>query len=85
MLQDRKRSGSSLRSRALTAYAGIAIRFVEVDLALSLDLAAEHGLYAYDAYLLTCALQHRAPLLTLDAALSRTATGIGIDLLALAP
>ncbi len=28
--------------------------------ALSLELAAEHGLYAYDACLLTCALQHRA-------------------------
>ena len=33
----------------------------------------------------TCAVQLRVPLLTLDAALSRTATGIGIDLLALAP
>ena len=80
----RRRLTLAQAQRALTAYAGIAIRFVEVDLALSLELAAEHGLYAYDAYLLTCALQQRAPLLTLDAALSRTATGIGIDLLALA-
>lgn len=66
--------------RALTAYAAIPIRFVEVDLALSLELAADHGLHAYDAYLLTCALQQRAPLLTLDAGLIRTATTLGIDL-----
>ncbi len=66
--------------RALTAYAAIPMRLVDVDLALSLDLAAEHSLYAYDAYLLTCALQHRAPLLTLDVALSRTANTLSIDL-----
>jgi predicted nucleic acid-binding protein len=66
--------------RALTAYEAIPIRFVEVDLALSLELAADHGLYAYDAYLLTCALQQRAPLLTLDAGLTRTAATLGINL-----
>ena len=66
--------------RALTAYEAIPIRFVEVDLALSLELAADHGLYAYDAYLLTCALQQRAPLLTLDAGLTRTAITLGINL-----
>jgi len=70
--------------RALVAYAAIPIRFVEVDLALSLELAAEHALYAYDAYLLTCALQHRAPLLTLDGALARVASAVGLDLVATA-
>lgn len=69
--------------RALTAYADIAIRFVDVDLALAVELAAEHTLYAYDAYLLLCAQQHRAPLLTLDAALARTASVIGINLVPL--
>ena len=79
----RRRLTLAQAQRAVTAYAAIAIRFVDVDLARSVDLAAEHRIYAYDAYLLTCALHHRAPLLTLDAALSRTATSIGIDLLAL--
>jgi predicted nucleic acid-binding protein len=76
----RRRFTLAQGQRALTAYAAIPIRFVEVDLALSLELAAEHALYAYDAYLLTCALQQRAPLLTLDAGLVRTATTLGIDL-----
>ena len=66
--------------RALSAYAAIPIRFVDVDIALSLELAAEHSLYADDAYLLTCALQQRAPLLTLDTGLIRTANTLGIDL-----
>ena len=47
--------------------------------ALSLELAAEHAIYADDAYLLTFALQQRALLLTLDVALARTASQIGID------
>jgi predicted nucleic acid-binding protein len=81
---ERKRLTLAQGQRALTAYAAIPIRFVDVDLALSLELAAEHALYAYDAYLLTCALQHRAPLLTLDAALARTASAIGIDLISTA-
>ena len=76
----RRRLTLAQGQRALTAYAAIPIRFVDVDLALSLELAAEHALYAYDAYLLTCALQQRAPLLTLDAGLIRTANTLGIDL-----
>src|SRR5438067_947957 len=52
----RGRATSSQVQRALAAYAAIPIRFVEVDLALALEIAAEHGLYAYDAYVLTCAL-----------------------------
>ena len=76
----RRRLTLAQGQRALTAYAAIPIRFVDVDLALSLELAAEHGIYAYDTYLLTCALQQRAPLLTLDAGLVRTANTLGIDL-----
>ena len=77
---ERRRLTLAEGPRALTAYEAIPIRFVEVDLALSLELAADHGLYAYDAYLLTCALQQRAPLLTLDAGLTRTAITLGINL-----
>ena len=76
----RRRFSLAQGQRALTAYAAIPIRFVDVDLALSLELAGEHALYEYDAYLLTCALQQRAPLLTLDAGLVRTANTLGIEL-----
>ena len=56
----RRRLTLAQAQQALTAYAAIAIRFVDVDLALSVDLADEHGMYAYDAYLLTCAQIGRA-------------------------
>ena len=76
----RRRVTLSQAQRALTAYGAIPIRFLDVDLALSVEVAAEHDLYAYDAYLIVCALQQRAPLLTLDAALGRAASAAGVTL-----
>lgn len=51
-----------------------------VPLPLALEIAADHGLYAYDAYLITCALQQRVPLLTLDRALALAAGDVGVSL-----
>ena len=66
---------------ALTAYAQIPIRFVDVELAAALELADRFGLYAYDAYLMACARRQRAPLLTLDARLGRAAREAGVELM----
>jgi predicted nucleic acid-binding protein len=66
---------------ALTAYAGIPIRIIEVELAAALELADRLGLYAYDAYLMACARRQRAPLLTLDPRLGRAAREAGVQLL----
>ncbi len=66
---------------ALDAYAKIPIRLLEVDLRQALELADEHGLYAYDAYLLACARSRRVPLLTLDKALARAARTAAVGLL----
>jgi len=65
---------------ALATYESVPIRFIDVDLVHSVELAADHGLYAYDAYLVACALAQRAPLLTLDSGLKREATAAGVDL-----
>jgi len=62
----------------LQAYAQIPIKLVDVDLSHSLLLAVKLRLYAYDAYLLSCAIQHHTPLLSLDAALNRAAHELGI-------
>ena len=67
------------RGRLTSAQAGVAlksseqipIRFVDVDLGEAIDLAAEHNLYAYDAYLIVCARQQRCKLISLDRALLR--------------
>lgn len=67
--------------RALAVYEAIPIRFVEIDLAASLDIALQHRLYAYDAYLIQCALTTNAPLLTLDRSLRRAAAAAGTALM----
>jgi predicted nucleic acid-binding protein len=68
-------------AEALEAYEDIPIRFVDVDLSASLQIAAELSVYAYDAYLIACARQHHAPLLTLDHGLARAAKRIGVQVL----
>ena len=77
----RKRATASQVQRALTAYAAVPIRLVDVDLALALEIAAEHGLYAYDAYVITCALGQRAPLLSLDRGLTHACKSAGVHVL----
>jgi predicted nucleic acid-binding protein len=82
-LLKRRRASLAQAQQALTAYSSIPIRLLDVDLALALEIASEHALYAYDAYLITCSLSQRAPLLTLDRGLARAATAAGTQLLEL--
>lgn len=67
--------------KALTVYRTIPIRFVEVELLQSLQLAAGEKIYSYDAYLLQCSLKYRAALLTLDANLAAIARKLGVRVL----
>jgi len=66
---------------ALDIYLQIPVRFVEVELTESLELASEMGLYAYDAYLLRCAAKYRLPLITLDYRLAEAARKKKIQIL----
>lgn len=65
----------------LAVYRGIPVKLVDVDLTQAVALAARYRMYAYDAYLLVCALQSRSPLLSLDAALNTAATQLGLSIL----
>jgi len=67
--------------QAIDMYLEIPVRFVEVELANSLELAGTLGMYAYDAYLLRCAEKYRLPLLTLDKRLVQSAKDKGISVL----
>ncbi|GAC1447299.1 MAG: type II toxin-antitoxin system VapC family toxin [Gemmatimonadaceae bacterium] len=60
-------------AEAIQAYEAIPIRFLDVDLETAVQVAADLAIYAYDAYLIVCAQQVRAPLLTLDRGLARAA------------
>jgi predicted nucleic acid-binding protein len=77
-----KRDRISLRlaQKALIAFGGIPLRYIDVDFAHALRLSHDHGIYAYDAYLLDCALRHKAPLLSLDNSLNAKARELGIAL-----
>jgi predicted nucleic acid-binding protein len=77
----RKRLTPGQMEAAWTSFLAIPLRQVEVDVHRSLRLAVEHGLYAYDAYVLESALVRRIPLLTLDAGLSRAARKAGVQVL----
>jgi predicted nucleic acid-binding protein len=67
--------------QAIEIYLQIPVRFVEVELADSLEVANEFGIYAYDAYLLRCAEKYRLPLLTLDGKLVKIAKDNKIQVL----
>ena len=66
--------------RGLEILDSIPLQYVNVDMANVLSIAAQVNAYAYDAYLLDCALRHAAPLLTLDRTLKRAADALGINL-----
>ena len=59
--------------QAIKIYHQIPLRFVDVELDESLVIAAQFDLYAYDAYLIRCALRYNAPLISLDKGLLRSA------------
>jgi predicted nucleic acid-binding protein len=70
---------------AIEAYHSIPIRLTEVDLRHALEISHRQRIYAYDAYLIDCGLQHRAPLLTLDKDLRGAAKRSGVEVLEVEP
>jgi predicted nucleic acid-binding protein len=66
--------------QGLEIFGSIPLQYVNVDMANVLSISAQVKAYAYDAYLLDCALRHTAPLLTLDRTLRRAADELNINL-----
>jgi predicted nucleic acid-binding protein len=75
----RKRITLAQAQHALKAYERISLRFIDVELSEALLLADQLSVYAYDAYLLRCALQMRCPLLTLDRGLIAAAKRVPVN------
>lgn len=75
----RKRIELDLAKEALDYYLMIPIRFVDVDLFKSLEIAKKYNIYAYDAYFLECARQYNSPLITLDDGLKNIANQMSIN------
>ena len=80
----RGRINQSQIREVLRAYGRIPIRYVDVPLGDALEMAAAHGLYAYDAYVLACAASQRCQVISLDRGLIRAAGAAGIGVLEVA-
>jgi predicted nucleic acid-binding protein len=65
--------------QAVDAYRQIPIRFVDVDLGQAVELSGQLGIYAYDAYLIACAVNQHCALLTLDRGLIHAAHQAGVE------
>ncbi len=77
----RKRITLSQARTAIGIYERILVKFVDVDLVEALDIAERLGIYAYDAYILQCALKHDCPLVSLDESLVTHARKMKIQVL----
>ncbi len=67
--------------KGLSIFQGIPIRYVDPDFANALQLSKAINMYAYDAYILDCAIRYKAPLLTLDRKLKKEAQNINVEVL----
>jgi predicted nucleic acid-binding protein len=64
---------TKLAHAVVNEFVAIPIQLVHVDLRDAMDICFKHGIYAYDSYMILCARQIRAPLLTLDQRLAGVA------------
>jgi predicted nucleic acid-binding protein len=69
----KKRIGLKEAIFGIKIYQEIPIQYLNVDLEHALSIAHQYGIYAYDAYMLCCAIDHKAALLTLDQSLAEIA------------
>ncbi len=64
--------------KGLEIFESIPVRYAKPDFVHALTLAHQTNMYAYDAYLLDCAIRHNAPLLTLDRKLKTAAKNLNV-------
>ena len=66
---------------AIDLYQSISLEIVEIDLKAAVRLAAKYNVYAYDAYILQCAIENELPLISLDRNLIDIARQEGIQVI----
>ena len=78
-----KRSRITLEQaiEAIGVYQEISLEIVEIDLKEAVRLAGKHNIYAYDAYILQCAIEHNLPLISLDQDIVNVAKQEGVQVL----
>ncbi len=66
---------------AINIYQQLPIRFANVEIEEAIKLAGQLDIYAYDAYLIRCAMKYQCPLLTLDHGLRYAAGRANVTLI----
>ncbi len=66
---------------AIEVYQEISMEIVEIDLKEVVKLAGKYNIYAYDAYILRCAIEHNLPLISRDQNMIDIAEQEGIQVL----
>jgi predicted nucleic acid-binding protein len=77
----RQRVSMQRAIQAVSLYRQIPLRLVEVELEDTLRIADSLAIYAYDAYLIRCALKYRTPLISLDRGLIDAAKASNVQVL----
>lgn len=67
--------------KGLVIFEGIPIQFAELSFEDSITIAHIARIYAYDAYVIDCAIRHKAPILTLDRKLIMAAKALNAAIL----
>jgi predicted nucleic acid-binding protein len=65
----------------IDAYAGIANRLIDPTLPQAVELSHKLNIYAYDAYIIACAMNQRAPILSLDSVLNERARSLNLEVI----
>lgn len=66
---------------AIQIYQDISMEVIEINLIDAIRLASKRNIYAYDAYILQCAMEHHIPLITLDRDLAEIARKEGVQVI----
>lgn len=70
---------------AIEVYHSISMETVEINLKDAMRLAGKYNTYAYDAYILQCAIEHGLPLISLDKNLVEIAKCENIQVIEVSP
>ncbi|WDN87515.1 hypothetical protein BuS5_00483 [Desulfosarcina sp. BuS5] len=65
--------------KGLVIFNSIPLRYIKPDFVNALKISKQANIYAYDAYLLDCAIRHKVPLLTLDRKLKKAALNLNVE------
>lgn len=70
---------------AIDVYHSISMETVEINLKDAIRLAGKYNIYAYDAYILQCAIEYELPLISLDKDLIEIAKRENIQVIEVLP